>query len=226
MRAVLRSGLIHNNTASGAVVTVLNSSTLALERTNFTENGSGMQQGVLHAASGSRLDVVQSVFAFNNASAWGGAITMQHSKATVNNSTFRGNRAEQGGGAMHVDDSSTVSVCATHFLNNAAPKGGAIMVNNKSTMTLLTDVLLEHNTAGIHTPGYAHVSDDTLGVGGALWISASTVTVRDARIEVNQALREGGEVSAAGAPAPDLCVIQFACTNMLPHLTAPKLLPA
>jgi hypothetical protein len=219
MQAVLRSGLIHNNAASGAVVTVLNTSTLAVERTNFTKNSAGMQQGVLHAAPGSRLDVMQSMFEFNNASGWGGAITMQHSQATVKRSTFRGNRADQGGGALSVNASSTVSVFGTQFLHNSAPKGGAILVNG-STVTLSDDTLLKNNTAGIHIPGHGHVSDDRLGVGGALWINESIVTVRNTCIEANQALREGGKVSAAGAPAPSNVLV------LLPYLTVPRILPA
>jgi predicted outer membrane repeat protein len=122
------------------------------------------------------------------------------SNCTLRNSTFDSNVAAKAGGAIYVKFSS-LDVGSTKFLNNTAPVGGAVTVYSNSNVTFTNSSLLT-NTA---RPVKAEALQDQLskgsyymlGVGGALYVEQSSVSITRSKVLGNRAVMDGGECGNA-----------------------------
>ena len=178
-------------------------SNCTLRNSTFDSNVAANAGGAIYVKFSS-LDVGSTKFLDNKAPI-GGAVTVYDGslfgkRATVVNSSFTNNVAETGGGAIYVTTSG-LSVDSTEFLNNTAPVGGAVAVYPNSKVTF-TNSSLRSNTA---RPVKAEALQDQLskgsyymlGVGGALYVEQSSVSITRSKVLGNRAVMDGGEYGNA-----------------------------
>lgn len=122
--------------------------------------------------SGGKLNVRNCLFDSNTAIN-GGAIYGLNSTINVSNSTFYRNEATAAGGAIYNDDG-ILNVDNTTFAKNSAPSGGGI-VNDKGAGTAtfsMSHSILQHGTSGVNflnlggslSPRGYNISSDSTGV--------------------------------------------------------------
>lgn len=140
---------------------------------------SGYSGGAIAAATGSTINVMDSVITGNAAGSRGGAISASVN-ATVNatNSVLTGNSAGYRGGAIY-NYAGTINISNSTIANNSASNGGALFNNQNATSTI-TNSTLTGNSAG--------------NQGGAIAQNgpAGSLTLRNATVVSNVALYGGG----------------------------------
>ncbi len=101
-----------------------------VESSRFVGNqallGGGVVAYSVAPSSDARLEMRNSVVAFNHASADGGGLWMVRSTGQIENDTFYGNAATGSGGGLWLDDGADVSVSNTILWNDTAPVGPEI----------------------------------------------------------------------------------------------------
>lgn len=113
----------------------------------------------------------------------GGAIASS-GDLTVYQSTISGNTARFGGAIM---GGGSIKVSASAIGGNSALRGGAIYAESGATEVVVTDSIFSYNAA---------LPDATASDGGAIYSPGAAVTLTSSRFTGNNAIRDGGAVSA------------------------------
>jgi predicted outer membrane repeat protein len=136
---------------------------------------------------------------FNNTASTGGALEVYQGSSVsestiVVNSRFENNVADYGGGAICATNSG-LSIKSTEFFNNTAAIGGAATVYNKSRVDFANCTLVNNTARPLAASGDPLKTgvNYTLGVGGALCVDNSSVTITSSKVWGNIALVDGGE---------------------------------
>jgi hypothetical protein len=124
------------------------------------------------------------------------------SKCAVLGSKFDSNVGEKGGGAIYVKFS-TLRIDSTDFVNNTAPVGGAVAVyeccrtNSHSSVVFTNSSLLDNAARPVKAAALQEQLSSgsyyTLGVGGALYLERSDVSIAGSKLLRNRAVMDGGE---------------------------------
>ena len=195
LNATLDGGNI-SDTQAGSTVLVLAASTLTVQSTICAENKA--RKGTLCGYYSSRLVVHQATFANNAAEVAGGGRYLLGSNCTVLDSRFDQNMAEELVGAAYVKFSS-LHVNSTVFISNTAPIGGAVTVYGNSYVAARAEFtycsLLNNTARPLASSGDPLKTGVTytLGVGGALYVERSSISITSSRVWGNIALVDGGE---------------------------------
>jgi parallel beta-helix repeat protein len=192
LNATLEGGDI-SDTQAGSTVLVLANSTLTVQGTKFSSNK--VRKGAVYGLWLSQL-VVQRATLVNNTAEWeGGGMYLVGSNCTLLGSTFDSNVAAKAGGAAYVKFSS-LHVDSTEFHSNTAPVGGAVAVYNNSSVAFTNSSLQSNTARPVDAAAMKEQSRDSyymLGVGGALYVEHSGVSIARSKVLHNRAVMDGGE---------------------------------
>lgn len=121
-------------------------------------------------------------FALCSAPEDGGAVALHGGSLSIVGGSFDSCSADRGGGVFA--EGNTAEVTGVSFTGNNGSLGGAMHIAGAS------DLVMEQNVFGTPGPGRNRATSD----GGALYLSASTVTMRDCELRGNQAWNQGGAI--------------------------------
>lgn len=190
LAAVLVKGSI-SGTAATSTVIVLANSTLTARGTNISGNRAG-KGGAIYASWQSKLVVEQqAVLDRNTAEEEGGALYLVAADATVAGSSLNSNVAQKGGGAVYAKFSNLL-MASSNLTANTAPIGGAMAVYDQSDVDITDGSALRENAARIVNASLPTNDYYKLGVGGALYVERSNVSIDHSTVAGNRAVMDGG----------------------------------
>ncbi len=179
----------------GGVISVLNNSSLKVNKCNFSQN-TAFWGGVLFVAFQSRATVDKSMFANNTVTgsgeiqflpSGGAALITKKSSLIVRLSSFQDNVAQAAGGAVVVANGSNLFVHNCTFMRNSGVLGGAVhLIQSKCA---IETSLFKRNVAGQNALGRKEA------FGGAVRLLDSSCTVNQT-LFVHNTATEGGGVSS------------------------------
>ena len=123
------------------------------------------------------LNVTNTTFSDNSATAYGGGIENYHGTLTITNSAFTGNTANDGGAIYN--SNGVISLTDVTFSGNSATHSGGGMYNNNSS-AMLTNITFSGNSA--------------TGDGGAIYNNLGSLALTNVTISGNSAGDYGGGI--------------------------------
>lgn len=221
----------------GAAVTVDGATALTVRGSSWTDGRSGSDGGLLSAAGGSRVTLVDTDLSYGVADERGGAIYTEGASLSLEGVRITGNRATVGGGGVWstgavldwrdvvVADNLAGDPRTDNYPNWAdEPTGGGVAVDQGSlTASVLT---LERNTATVG--GGMWVSEAVVSLsawalldnvatergGGADWVDARALEAEDGEVRGNVSWFGGG-IAVRGEGQPARLVRVSFCANAL-----------
>ncbi|HEA28777.1 MAG TPA: T9SS type A sorting domain-containing protein [Leeuwenhoekiella sp.] len=201
---VLNNVMVSNSVAngdsgSGGAILVGEGATLTASNSTFENNRANRAGGAIEGAYGNNLGI------------------------TLTDSDFKGNNAgiapataaPGNGGAIHITGAGSIDVSGGTFEENIAASEGGGLWNGTGTMTIAGGALIFRNVAsgndadngggGVYNNGGTlrisekteisqNEADGTLGSGGAILTTAGSVSLENARLVSNIAIRAGGAI--------------------------------
>ncbi|GIV30330.1 MAG: hypothetical protein KatS3mg028_1396 [Bacteroidia bacterium] len=163
----------------------------------FIKPPSGGNKGVFYLQNNTGLIIFEGLEfenGYSNVDGYGGAVTIDNSKATFVNCAFINNRGEQpsaGGGALFVTNGSKVYIYSSRFENNTNKNyGGAIALVNGSKSWIVGSKFRENKT---NITGHRNIAS-----GGAIHVGDSKIRVADSEFVKNEAGFAGGAIYSIG----------------------------
>ena len=155
-----------NSQENGASIYMQNS-TLRIQISNISDSTTQLGYGGISCASGSQLEVTDSIFSRNKANS-GGSLVIHHSAfARIASCKFLSNEAEGQGGAIYVEQTNA-SFHLCNFSRNRALAGGSIFATRNGHVHL-TDSFLAN--------GFSQFGGSLNGRGNAsFWLRNVTIT--------------------------------------------------
>jgi hypothetical protein len=155
----------------------IQSGSISITDSHFEDN-KAVRGGAVFVDNGD-VSIYRSEFVRNDATDYGGGISIYAGSLSIDDSGFRDNLAiTEGGGVYAARSTDAVSISDSEFSENRAGSGGGAGWLQASDMTIERSSFLE-NSAGA-------------GSGGGIYLSDSTSQLHNLRIQGNQAGRGGG----------------------------------
>ena len=148
---------------NGGALHAMQDSNISIEVSNLTNN-TARSGGAISATLQCNIEIVQSMFDWNVAGRYGGAVVAQEgSTVTSHDSTFCSNNADYGG-ALNIYQNSSLAVDGSTFLRNRASYGGAISEGDGSSL-IVDECMFGQNSANADGGGlYVFSSTDNTAV--------------------------------------------------------------
>ncbi|WP_303371178.1 Ig-like domain repeat protein [Methanobrevibacter sp.] len=195
-----------------SIFEIKGNSHVILKNLNFI-NGNASDGGAIKVESGSSIELINCTFSNNHAENGGGAIFINGDSLTSNSlimdSTFTDNTAKNGG-AIYVKGS-TLNISSSNFVgNNATEYAGSIFMDGVLHITQTTFENGQASSGGAlelmnSNKKFSTIENSTFknfyvsGDGGACYIAADNVHVKDLIFEDNVAGDDGGALYWEGS---------------------------
>jgi hypothetical protein len=195
---MLGGKVVHSLSDLGIVV--LSGTALRINNTQFYKNT--VSKGTVYASWNSTIHLNNVSFREHEATEGAAMYVVGSKGSTISGCMFENNIAWAAGGAMYIKYSS-VNFSSTEFNRNSAPVGGALAVYDSSRVAFWEQCRLDGNVARLQTKSKNEVGNNyyNLGVGGAMYMEDSSVTIVDSIVSNNRAVMNGGECLAS----PNTC---------------------
>ncbi|MER2013494.1 MAG: hypothetical protein ABS871_02505, partial [Methanobrevibacter sp.] len=186
---------INANATNGGAINVASGATVEIISCTFINNVATHYGGAVYIAEDAPTDltstIIDSIFEGNEAFN-GGAIYVNGSSLTITSSDFTNNIAQSFGGSLFIDG--VLHVSQSTFYGDRAGAGGAVYLNDTFEIySTIEDSRFEHCYA---TNEYDCVD---AGDGGALFVNANNVHVKDLIFRNNIADDDGGAICWKGS---------------------------
>jgi hypothetical protein len=189
LTATMESGVISNNTATLGVV-VLANSTLNMRTVKVHSNI--VRKGSIYASWSSTLHLDRVTVTYNRGF-HGGGVYVVGSIATITHSKLDSNQADEGGGAIYVNLFGNLTMAATNVTNSTSPTGGAIAAYKSSRVRIAGGSRILSNKAHPKLEDEDERGYYALGIGGAIFLETSRLTITDSTVADNRAVMDGGK---------------------------------
>jgi predicted outer membrane repeat protein len=143
-----------SNSASLGGAVFVNSSTVSISESTFSDNCATTSGGSLYG-NGSAFAIDGTSFTGNSAGSSGGAIYANNTVLTITSSSFEDNAADNMGGAIYMSGNRSSSIAESSFANNRTTtttfsdnngNGGAVFTTSSTSLTF-TSCLFDGNVA-------------------------------------------------------------------------------
>jgi len=201
VNATLDGLIITRGDLAGVGGAIFNAGILTVTN-SYIHGNSGSDGGSIFNNSGSSLTVTNSIFSYNVATHFGGAI-YNNGALVATNTTFSHNGGISGGAIYN--NLGTLTLIKNTLSFNSALDGGGIFNSNSMLVTnsLFDSNIAQQSGGGIRNTGNLIMMNSTLsqntafGTGGGI-DSEGTVSVRASTITGNSALAAGGIYNSGG----------------------------
>lgn len=161
---------VKNTTASAGGAIYISASTVTVDSCELVNNNSAYNAGALTALSATGLQIINTLFTGNLATAStngkGGAIYLDRVVGELHGSTFTGNQAGFGGGALILQDSQLSTYQNSFVSNVAGTRAGALWITSNvgsTNSSMISNNLFLGNSV-------------TSGAGGAIYFNAKSAS--------------------------------------------------
>lgn len=150
----------------GAILVEGNGSSLRVVSAQISNNTATSRGGALRVQNGATADIQSASIIGNTAVFAGGGISVIQASLTLTNTTVYNNTVTNGsGGGIAVENSNAINVIRLNnvtIASNAASNRGGGLVNFDTIRPVLTNTVLDGNTAINGSPNCAHVTNDSV----------------------------------------------------------------
>jgi hypothetical protein len=176
-------------------IVVLSGTTLRINNTQFYKNT--VAKGTVYASWNSTVHLNNVSFREHEATEGAAMYVVGSKGSTITGCRFDNNTGWEAGGAVYIKFSS-VNISSTEFNKNSAPIGGALAVYDDSRVAF-RECRMDGNVARLQTKSKNEVGQNyyNLGVGGAMYMQDSAVSIVNSTMSNNRAVMNGGECWAS-----------------------------